>query len=388
MTLSTLGAVPSKLSAVTRSAARAHVGADARLEGRTVLRSLLLGALGLLSFAGLATIPMACSSGGVGDPCTPEDEYSAAFGGFTVDLDNIESRSFQCSTRICLVNHFQGRVSCPLGQGAPTPCTNPGSTDAPCTGGATCELSQIYAPACVQCAAGDASCTNVPCPTGLSCTPDSTGSESGTCTCTPGSSPTATTDIDGISYLCQESTSPSGTFKLYLLQSYLCHVANNCQTADGTASENANKDCCVPGTDNPVGVPVCGQCTAETQRDAPDSVYCSCRCCAPCCSDLTLTPTAAAAAGCSTDLTTCGDGNPTGNKCDPNFNFCSCPNGFTCAGIRPDVDLGDKELTGAYCVKQDTAYTGQTSSCTNHLGYPGAGVTPNGITCQGTASSN
>ncbi|HYQ15395.1 MAG TPA: hypothetical protein VEQ58_06555, partial [Polyangiaceae bacterium] len=29
---------------------------------------------------------------------------------------NVESRSFQCETRLCLVNHFQGRVSCPFGQ--------------------------------------------------------------------------------------------------------------------------------------------------------------------------------------------------------------------------------------------------------------------------------
>ena len=28
----------------------------------------------------------------------------------------MESRSFQCETRLCLVNHFQGRVSCPYGQ--------------------------------------------------------------------------------------------------------------------------------------------------------------------------------------------------------------------------------------------------------------------------------
>ena len=36
--------------------------------------------------------------------------------------ENIESRSFQCQTRICLVNHFQGRVSCPLGQGPRRSC--------------------------------------------------------------------------------------------------------------------------------------------------------------------------------------------------------------------------------------------------------------------------
>jgi hypothetical protein len=62
---------------------------------------------------------MGCTPGGVGDPCTPEDEYQQTFSGFQQTEVNVESRSFQCATRICLVNHFQGRVSCRLGQEAP-----------------------------------------------------------------------------------------------------------------------------------------------------------------------------------------------------------------------------------------------------------------------------
>jgi hypothetical protein len=48
---------------------------------------------------------------------------------------NVESRSFQCETRVCLVNHFQGRVSCPYGQTAEQAangtgeCKIPGSQD-------------------------------------------------------------------------------------------------------------------------------------------------------------------------------------------------------------------------------------------------------------------
>src|ERR1700723_1948219 len=57
-----------------------------------------------------------CNSTGVGDPCTPEAEYSQAFLGFNVAEVNVESKSFQCQTRLCLANHFQGRVSCPYGQ--------------------------------------------------------------------------------------------------------------------------------------------------------------------------------------------------------------------------------------------------------------------------------
>src|SRR5688500_11472615 len=56
--------------------------------------------------------------GGVGEPCSPEDEYQPAFSGFGVTEVNVESRSYSCETRVCLVNHFQGRVSCPYGQTA------------------------------------------------------------------------------------------------------------------------------------------------------------------------------------------------------------------------------------------------------------------------------
>ncbi len=58
----------------------------------------------------------ACPAGGVGDPCIPEDEYHQDFSGYGFKEVNVESRSFQCETRVCLVNHFQGRVSCPYGQ--------------------------------------------------------------------------------------------------------------------------------------------------------------------------------------------------------------------------------------------------------------------------------
>lgn len=77
-----------------------------------------------------------CESPGIGDPCVPEDEYHANFSNFAVSEANIESRSFQCETRLCLVNHFQGRVSCPYGQtpenlslpaDAPERCRLPGT---------------------------------------------------------------------------------------------------------------------------------------------------------------------------------------------------------------------------------------------------------------------
>jgi hypothetical protein len=59
-----------------------------------------------------------CNSTGIGDPCTPEQEYLTDFLGFDHNEVSTESKSFQCQTRLCLVNHFQGRVTCPYGQDA------------------------------------------------------------------------------------------------------------------------------------------------------------------------------------------------------------------------------------------------------------------------------
>jgi hypothetical protein len=73
-----------------------------------------LGVFVLTSLCLWATL--GCQPGGQGDPCIPEDEYTTAFSGYDEDEVNVESRSFQCETRVCLVNHFRGRVSCPYGQ--------------------------------------------------------------------------------------------------------------------------------------------------------------------------------------------------------------------------------------------------------------------------------
>ncbi|MFO7180519.1 MAG: hypothetical protein DIU78_017600 [Pseudomonadota bacterium] len=79
-----------------------------------MIRAFALRSLAKISAAAL--LALGCQSGGVGDPCIPEDEYQANFSGFAVHEINTESKSFQCETRICLANHFRGRVSCPYGQ--------------------------------------------------------------------------------------------------------------------------------------------------------------------------------------------------------------------------------------------------------------------------------
>jgi hypothetical protein len=65
-----------------------------------------------------------CQNTGIGDPCTPESEYSTSFLGFSENEVITESADYQCFSRLCLVNHFRGRVSCPYGQdsaGRPNP---------------------------------------------------------------------------------------------------------------------------------------------------------------------------------------------------------------------------------------------------------------------------
>jgi hypothetical protein len=70
----------------------------------------------LLLTAVSGIVSSACQAGGVGDPCIPEDEYNKNFSGYHETEVNVESRSFQCETRVCLVANFRGRVSCPFGQ--------------------------------------------------------------------------------------------------------------------------------------------------------------------------------------------------------------------------------------------------------------------------------
>jgi hypothetical protein len=91
------------------------------------------GALGILAVASGLTLSVfpGCGSTGIGDPCTPEQEYNVDFNGFDYKQVSVESKSFQCQTRLCLVNHFQGRVSCAYGQDA---------TGAPLSGDKACNV--------------------------------------------------------------------------------------------------------------------------------------------------------------------------------------------------------------------------------------------------------
>ena len=298
-------------------------------------RSLSTCVLAIAAVAALAALPAACQSGGVGDPCVPDEETDATFPGFHIDESYIESRSFQCSTRICLVNHFQGRTSCPLGQAQADvkACSGPG--DKSCGGGKGCVVSATYAVPCNPCdKATDPTCKDTGCSDGLTCDPTHF-----VCACDTKSTPSL--NIGGIAYTCapfDTTCTPSATESCAgLLTAYTCHTPGACQNEYATDAQNKGKDCCLPGTDTPLGVPVCGQCGASSARSAANSVYCSCRC----------------------DV---ADGDPP----EPDFNFCTCPSGFTCSELRDDLKLGAaQQLTGKYCVKDDTAYQNtDAATCT------------------------
>jgi hypothetical protein len=82
------------------------------------MKRCLITAIAVGVIAALSSAP-GCASTGVGDPCTPDEEYDPTFQAFSIQDVNVESKSYVCLTRLCLVNHFQGRVTCPYGQSAP-----------------------------------------------------------------------------------------------------------------------------------------------------------------------------------------------------------------------------------------------------------------------------
>jgi hypothetical protein len=262
-------------------------------------RTILSGLLAVISVCAIGIAPLACQSGGVGDPCTPEDEYDPRFSGFDILEHNIESRSFQCQTRICLVNHFQGRVSCPMGQLPPASC-NGSSGAGTCTGDAKCVEAATLAPSCDPKSSKEQQASD--------CAGYGVCNAAGKfCECSQNGCP------DG--YVCDDKTKQCKT--------YVCHKPGNCQTAD---SKDTSKDCCLPGTDTPVTEFVCGQCAAKSNRNAEQAVYCSCRC------------------------------GPADGESAENFNFCTCPNGYSCEEIRRNLGISDAQLAGKYCIKAGTKY--------------------------------
>jgi hypothetical protein len=195
----------------------------------------------LLMAATLGLSALACQSGGVGDPCVPEDEYRQDFNGYAITEVNVESKSFQCETRVCIVNHFQGRASCPYGQEQAT--IDPGSG----------HLSPDDPKRC-----------RVP------------GTDGNHCISNNGMPPSSPT---------------------------MC---------GGAGALNVDE----------ITVPVESQ---RIERNAQDTVYCSCRCKGP----------------------------------DTTARYCECPSGYECSELVRELGIGAAQLAGSYCIKSGTAYNPQ-----------------------------
>jgi hypothetical protein len=85
--------------------------------------SVACGNISTTGFAGSGGLnPGGAGSGSganpIGAPCVPGDEQFPTFSGFGLAESNIETMSPQCASKICIANHFQGRVTCPYGQTA------------------------------------------------------------------------------------------------------------------------------------------------------------------------------------------------------------------------------------------------------------------------------
>jgi len=114
----------------------------------------------------------------LGAACLPEVESDPTMSGFVTPEVAIETGSASCDSGLCVVNHFQGRVSCPFGQGEAdnTPdqaCFVPYSDEAvtvPVRSQLTHRTAKQVATCSCQCAGpGDGPfCT---CPSSMECLP-------------------------------------------------------------------------------------------------------------------------------------------------------------------------------------------------------------------------
>jgi hypothetical protein len=112
----------------------------------------------------------------LGEPCVPADETFADFSGFSVGEVNVETRGSCGMTNVCLVNQFQGRVTCPSGQsGLPgdRPCATPDG--APVEVSVVPQLESRPAEQAVVCSCRCAGPTRganyCSCPSGMRCEP-------------------------------------------------------------------------------------------------------------------------------------------------------------------------------------------------------------------------
>jgi hypothetical protein len=116
-------------------------------------------------------------SGAIGEACIPSSEAVTTFSGSSNSEVSVEIGSRQCSSGLCLTNHFTGRVTCPYGQPGrflnPSECRVPGSgelvtIDVMPQDSHRRSMDAVY---CSCRCAGPGPGPFCPCPQGYSCTP-------------------------------------------------------------------------------------------------------------------------------------------------------------------------------------------------------------------------
>lgn len=66
----------------------------------------------------------------LGTSCVPTEEFDPTFSGFSSNEVTIDMRSASCASGVCVIQGFQGRVSCPMGSSEEAQtCRLPGTSD-------------------------------------------------------------------------------------------------------------------------------------------------------------------------------------------------------------------------------------------------------------------
>jgi hypothetical protein len=106
-----------------------------RINPRVAFALSTIAATCALSCSSVETANTAQTFRDLGQGCVPEPEVESHFSGFSRTHVEVIEGTEQCQSHMCLVNHFQGRVSCPNGQSsvdinnASYTCTIPGASD-------------------------------------------------------------------------------------------------------------------------------------------------------------------------------------------------------------------------------------------------------------------
>lgn len=181
----------------------------------------------------------------VGAWCVPTQEDDPFFAGFSLLQSSVDPTAGACTNgAVCLVNHFQGRVTCPGGQQIPLSCQN----DEDCMEG-ECLESTVR----------------------VTCNPEPCQSDEEIDCNQP----------DGSNQACRGLVCDEVERQCRCTDDAQCPVVHSCDVDSGLCISRQCADfnaCAVSSGDRQVVLPVCAQCETGSTRSASNAVYCSCVC--------------------------------------------------------------------------------------------------------------